>query len=177
MQVRVVAPDPAWPGRYEDEAKRLRAALGSLDVSLHHIGSTAISGIFAKPVIDILLVVDALEHLDARVEAVRALGYEAKGEFGIAGRRYFRRDDRSGVRTHQVHAIERGSSGAIRHLAFRDYMNAHAGAAQAYSTLKQQLARASADDMAAYVRGKDAFVKRHETLALEWSERIASDVR
>lgn len=177
MQVRVVAPDPAWPGRYEDEAKRLRAALGSLDVNLHHIGSTAIRGIYAKPVIDILLVVDALEHLDARVEAVRALGYEAKGEFGIPGRRYFRRDDRSGVRTHQVHSFEAGSVGARRHLAFRDYMNAHADAALAYSALKRRLASEFPRDMAAYIEGKSAFVKQHEVLAVEWIERIAHDSR
>lgn len=175
MQVRVVAPDPAWTRSFEDEAIRLRAALGTLDVSVHHIGSTAIHGIFAKPVIDMLLVVAALAPLDARVDAVRALGYEAKGEFGIPGRRYFRRDDCCGVRTHQIHAFERGSSGAIRHLAFRDYMNAHADAAQAYSALKQRLAASHACDMAACIEGKSAFVQHHEALALEWAARIAHD--
>lgn len=177
MQVRVVAPDPAWPALFEDESRRLRAALGALDVRVHHIGSTAIRGIFAKPVIDMLLVVDDLERLDAQADSLRALGYEAMGEFGIPRRRYFRRDALPGLRTHQLHSFESGSVGARRHLAFRDYMNAHADAAQAYSDLKQRLACASPDDMAAYVRGKDAFVKQHETLALAWAARIASDAR
>lgn len=96
------------------------------------------------------------------------LEYEPKGEFGIAGRRYFRRNSPQGVRTHQVHAFEAESIGARRHLAFRDYMNSHAEAAEAYSLLKQKLAALYANDLQAYMDGKDAFIKKHEGLALIW---------
>lgn len=168
MKVHVVPTDSAWAEAYAAEAQRLRSVLNDLDVDLHHIGSTSIRGIYAKPIIDILLVVRNLEALDSRSDAVCALGYEAKGEFGIPARRYFRKNSSAGVRTHQVHAFERNSHGAERHLAFRDYMNAHAQAAGAYSTLKQRLARQFPHDIQAYMSGKDAFIKQHEALALAW---------
>lgn len=169
MEVRVVSPDPAWAGIYEDEARRLRAALKQLDVEVHHIGSTSIQGICAKPIIDILLVVPDLATFDSHVEAVCALGYEALGEFGIPGRRYFRKNSPNGVRTHQIHSFERNSLGARRHLAFRDYMNSHSNAADAYSSLKQRLAKEFPSDIQAYMSGKDAFIKQHEAIALAWA--------
>jgi GrpB-like predicted nucleotidyltransferase (UPF0157 family) len=101
---------------------------------------------------------------------LEALGYEAKGEFGIPGRRYFRKDDAEGIRTHQVHAFGAGSPGAARHLAFRDYMRAHPGIAREYGALKARLARAHPHDMQAYMDGKDAFVREHERRALLWAD-------
>jgi GrpB-like predicted nucleotidyltransferase (UPF0157 family) len=175
MVVRIVPPDPAWPVMFADEAQRLRAALHEFDVDVQHIGSTAIRDIAAKPVIDILLVVGDLDLLDAHAGRLGALGYEAKGEFGIPARRYFRRDCAQGIRTHQVHAFERGSVGAVRHLAFRDYMNAHPAAAHAYSALKQRLAGAFPNDMAAYIDGKSAFVQHHEALAVSWASNRFRD--
>ncbi|MBX3638664.1 MAG: GrpB family protein [Rubrivivax sp.] len=166
--VRVVPPDPAWAGRFAAEASRIRKALADVDVAVHHIGSTAIRGIVAKPIVDLLLEVRGLAALDARTAAMTALGYEAMGEFGLPGRRYFRRNSPEGVRLFHAHAFERGSAEARRHLAFRDYMNAHPVAAQDYGALKQRLAREFADDMQAYIDGKDAFVKTHEALALAW---------
>jgi GrpB-like predicted nucleotidyltransferase (UPF0157 family) len=170
LQIHVTPPNPAWPAMFEREAQCIRAALKPLDADVHHIGSTAIRGIYAKPIIDMLLTVQSLSSLDARANAMRELGYEVMGEFGIAGRRYFRKDSPHGVRTHHVHTFERGSAGALRHLAFRDYMNAHPDAAQAYSALKQQLAATCAHSMEAYMDGKDTFVKQHEALALAWHE-------
>lgn len=96
------------------------------------------------------------------------LGYEVLGEFGIPGRRYFRRDDSAGTRTHQIHAFKAGTPDVTRHLAFRDYMIAHTTKAQAYSELKQKLAREHAGDLESYIAGKDSFVKEHEALALAW---------
>ncbi len=92
MDVRVVPYDPDWPVAFAVEAESIRGALRDAPVEVHHIGSTAIPGIFAKPIIDILLVVPSLELLDSQVPLIEALGYESLGEFGIAGRRYFRKD-------------------------------------------------------------------------------------
>jgi GrpB-like predicted nucleotidyltransferase (UPF0157 family) len=168
MEVRVVSPDPTWVESFSSEADLLRSALNDLEVEVHHIGSTSIQGIYAKPIIDILLVVRKLEDMDSRAKVMEALGYEAKGEFGIPARRYFRKDSSEGIRTYQVHAFERNSAGARRHLAFRDYMNAHDRAAEAYSSLKQRLARDFPFDVQAYMDGKDAFIKQHEALAIAW---------
>lgn len=168
MTIRVVSSDPAWPSVFEAEASCLRESLGDVAIEVHHIGSTAIRGIYAKPVIDILLIVADLRQLDLHVGQMLGLGYESKGEFGITGRRYFQKNSAQGVRTHQVHSFEQESHGALRHLAFRDYMNAHREAAQTYSSLKQILAVQFPHDIQAYMSGKDAFVKQHESLALTW---------
>jgi GrpB-like predicted nucleotidyltransferase (UPF0157 family) len=103
------------------------------------------------------------------------LGYEAKGEFGIAGRRYFRRDDERGVRTHQVHAFAIGSEDIVRHLAFRDYIIAHPQIARLYGELKRQLAERHPNDSGAYSEAKDVFVKEHQSKALLWhASRLTS---
>jgi GrpB-like predicted nucleotidyltransferase (UPF0157 family) len=83
--------DPKWVAVFQNESERIQRALGSQLGALHHIGSTAIPGIAAKPVIDMLAVVDRVEALDESPLLLTALGYEALGEFGIPGRRYFRK--------------------------------------------------------------------------------------
>lgn len=135
---------------------------------VHHMGSTAIEGMAAKPIVDMLLVVSDLDDLDRKGAALQALGYEVMGEFGIPGRRYFRRCTPEGVRSHHLHAYRQGSPEVQRHLAFRDYMNAHPAAAQAYAALKQGLATAFPEGGVGYVEGRDAFVKAHEAKALAW---------
>lgn len=168
MRIQVVAHDPEWRGKFEAEANRMTRTLEKVIVRLHHIGSTAIPGTPAKPIIDLLMEVVDLQTLDERTSEIESLGYQAMGEYGIPGRRYFRRNDASGIRTHQVHAFQAGSPEVGRHLAFRDYMIAHPVAARTYGELKQQLAHQHPYDMRAYMGGKDAFVKEHQTLALAW---------
>ena len=168
MKVLVVPYDPAWPREFESEASRIAEALKNVASAVHHIGSTSIPGSPAKPIIDMLVEVTDLPSLERRTVAIERLGYEAMGEFGIPYRRYFRKNNAAGIRTHQIHAFESGSDGAIRHLAFRDYMIAHPLAAQAYGELKQSLACQNLDSIEAYMEGKDAFVKQHEALALAW---------
>lgn len=161
--------NPNWATSFEREANRIRTALGATLVRIHHIGSTSIPNTKAKPVIDILLEVSSLDELDQLSASLQALNYEVKGEFGIPGRRYFRLDDATGRRTHQVHSFEAGSQNAIRHIAFRDYMRAHPAIAVHYGELKSGLAAKNPDNMAAYIDGKDAFVKEHERRALIWA--------
>ena len=169
MEVRVVPHDPSWSVEYQREANRIRNALGWIVVEIHHIGSTAIPGVFAKPIIDLCLEVCDTRQLDRANSAMEALGYAARGEFGIPGRRFFLRDNVSGIRTHHVHAFRTGSSEVRRHVAFRDYMIAHPHAAEAYSRLKSKLARDYANDREAYIAGKAPFIKEYEARALEWS--------
>lgn len=166
--VAVVPHDPGWRLGFEEEADRLSTALGEVVVRMHHIGSTAIPGMPAKPVIDMLMEVSDLEAVDAATPALAALGYEALGEFGIPRRRFFRKSDAWGKRTHHVHAFEAGASEVERHVAFRDYMIEHSRPARAYGDLKQSLALRYPDDMSAYIDGKDMFVKEHQTLAVGW---------
>ena len=166
MRIQVVAHDPAWRDEFKAEASRITCALGDIVVRLHHIGRTAISGIFAKPIIDFLWEVDDIVELDDRSSFMEEIGYEAMGEFGIPGRRYFRKNNALGVRTHQVHAFEADSTEVERHLAFRDYMIAHPEEAQAYGDLKRKLAQEHPDDIEAYMDGKDPFIKECEAKAI-----------
>lgn len=159
--------DPAWARAFRDEAQRIRPAFGALLIDLHHIGSTAVPGLRAKPVIDILAVVQDVGALDARAAAFEALGYEVMGEFGLPGRRYFRKDDSAGIRTHQVHAYAPESASEIdRHLGFRDYLRAHPDVVCAYADLKQGLVAECGDDMGRYTDGKTAFIRDIERRAV-----------
>lgn len=167
MHVEVVAYRPDWQAAYRNEAQAIRHILGDGLVDIHHIGSTAVPGLAAKPIIDILPVVTSLQAVDHLNQAFIALGYEPMGEYGIPGRRYFRKG--KSRRTHQVHIFEQSNQTDIsRHLALRDYLRAHPTAARRYGELKQRLAKRFPDDISAYCDGKDAFVKQLEQLALSW---------
>lgn len=168
MKVEVVPPDPAWQEEFQKESKQLALAMGENIVAIHHIGSTAIPGIYAKPVIDFLIEVKSITKTDARNGAMAAIGYEAMGEFGLSGRRYFRKHRSPEIRTHNVHTYEVGSPEISRHLAFRDYMIAHPDVAQQYSELKRHLAKQYPGDIESYMDGKDEFVKSVEKKALIW---------
>ena len=159
MRVLMESYDPDWTRQFAREAALILSVLGGTAIDVHHIGSTAIPGIYAKPVLDLLLVVQSVDTLDNKQSAIEALGYEARGEYGIPGRRFYRRDNADGDRTHQVHAFETGSPQIARHLAFRDYIIAHPDAAEAYSDLKRELAAKHPNDIEAYMDGKDAFIQ------------------
>jgi GrpB-like predicted nucleotidyltransferase (UPF0157 family) len=167
-RVQVVPHDVAWKGEFQAEADQIVGALGDIVVALHHIGSTAIPGIFAKPIIDILLEAVDLETLDRQSRALEELAYEALGEFGIVGRRYFRKNNASRIRTHHVHAFQTGNVEIERHLAFRDYMVAHPEEARQYGELKQELATHHPEDIEAYMDGKNAYIKEQQAIALAW---------
>src|SRR5258705_11548656 len=129
-----------WKSDFETEAVQVQLVLGPALKALHHIGSTAIPRIYAKPIIDMLAEVESLASIDARRKEIEGLGYTAMGEFGIPGRRYFQKDDSAGNRSHHLHIFVSGSPHAVRHLAFRDYLRAHQDIAREYSDLKQRVA-------------------------------------
>lgn len=166
MKIVLADHDPERAYAFTSEAERIRPAFGALLVALHHIGSTAVSGLRTKPVIDILAVVSDVHALDAQNEQFEAIGYEVMGEFGLPGRRYFRRDDSRGIRTRQVHAYAQESSREIqRHLDFRDYLRDHPETARAYAKLKQQLVDECHGDRGRYSDGKTAFIREIEQRA------------
>lgn len=167
-KVEVVPHDPRWRDAFEAEAGRVADALGETVVAVHHVGSTSIPGIYAKPIVDMLVEVRDVGEVDGRSQAMESLGYEVMGEYGIPGRRYFRKDDREGSRTHHVHAFEAGSAEAERHLAFRDYMIAHPEDAQRYSELKRRLADEHPQNIDGYMDGKDGFIKEIDRRAARW---------
>jgi GrpB-like predicted nucleotidyltransferase (UPF0157 family) len=170
-KVDVVAYDPAWPELFCAEAKRLRRVFGAELLVIHHMGSTAVPGLSAKPIIDLLAEVRDLDRVDGFNDALRALGYEPRGEHGIPGRRFFPRrlGDEADTRTHHLHVYQGGHAEITRHLALRDYLCAHPEAARVYAQLKEDLARRCPWDIDSYIAGKDAFIKDLEQQALAWA--------
>lgn len=170
MKVKVVEFSSDWKKDFENEKAVLAVVLHGIEYELHHIGSTAIEGVAARPIIDMLLLVHDLDELDTRRSEIAVANYECLGEYGVSGRRYFRKLSEDGVVTHRMQAFLRSSDEAVRHLAFRDYLTYNRNAALQYSRLKSELAMANPYNLDAYNRGKDPFIKRVENEAVEWYE-------
>lgn len=168
-KIEVVPYDPAWQKAFERESKRVMNALAKNVITIHHIGSTAIPGIDAKPIIDLLVEVKNILAVDERNSSMELLGYEVMGEYGIAGRQYFRKNNRNSYRTHHVHAFVAGAAEVQRHLLFRDYMRAHSEDAQRYSELKRRLAKEYPTNGKAYTVGKNEFIREMNRKAVQFT--------
>lgn len=166
-RIEVVDYRPEWPNDYRHEEERLTSALGDCLVAAHHIGSTSVPGLAAKPVIDILMEVRDLDELDSYDAAMAALGYEVMGEFGIERRRFYRKG--GDQRTHHVHAFPAGDTHVTRHLAFREYLVAHPEVAAEYSALKQRVVMQCQHDSDRYGAGKADFIHQVQAQAMSWS--------
>jgi GrpB-like predicted nucleotidyltransferase (UPF0157 family) len=162
-EIEIVAYDPAWPAQFAQEAARLRAALdGDLVLAIEHFGSTAIPGLAAKPIIDILIGVRALRQARAGfVAPLRRLGYVFWADNPKTDRLFFVKGmpPYGARRTHHVHVGERDGE-LFRRLPFRDYLRTHPEAARDYEALKRDLAARHRTDREAYTAAKTAFVDR-----------------
>ncbi|KHE69042.1 glutamate-rich protein GrpB [Halobacillus sp. BBL2006] len=156
----------SWVAEFIKEADKLVNIFGEEMIQVHHIGSTAIEGLPAKPIIDLMPVVKSIHRVEDFHEEMEGVGYLAKGENGIPGRRYFEKggDDR----THHVHMFEEGDEQIERHLAFRDYVRAHPEVKKEYGNVKEKLAQRFPYDIASYIEGKADLVSSIEKRALEW---------
>jgi GrpB-like predicted nucleotidyltransferase (UPF0157 family) len=162
--VEVVEYDPAWPSAYERERARIAGTLGDLVVAIEHVGSTAVPGLGAKPIIDMMIGVRSLADGEKCAKPLEGLGYECKGEFGIPGRLYFRKVE-EGKRTHQIHMVKVGSEFWERHLLFRNYLREHPEEARDYHELKVKLATEFGTDREAYTEAKTEFIRSAEAKA------------
>ena len=171
MKVIVTAYNPKWPQAFQEEAELITQVLQKEIVKIHHIGSTSVPGLHAKPIIDMIPVVKDITRIDDYTNEMAAIGYEGLGEYGILGRRYFRKG--GDHRTHQLHLFDENQVEAIeRHVAVRDYLRMHPEEAVQYGSLKKQLAAQFPNDIDAYIDGKDLFVKQLEQRALIWKKIV-----
>ncbi|APQ95415.1 GrpB family protein [Clostridium botulinum] len=173
MKIQVVHYNPKWEKMFYDEASKIRDIIKEKEVAVIHIGSTSVPDLKAKPIIDILLVVQDINSLDKNIKEFNKLGYEAMGEFGLPGRRYFRKGGDN--RTHQIHAYQFDNISEIqRHISFRNYLRKHRDIAEEYGDIKESLAKKYPNDTNGYCDGKDLFVKKVEAKALQehWQSEV-----
>jgi len=171
--VILVPHDPTWPRLALEEASRISSALGNELIAVHHIGSTAIPGIKAKPILDFLGVVRRLQFLDENPGMLEQIDYRARGEMGVPGRRYFSKSA-NGPRTHHIHFFQLSDPNIERYLLFRDYLVAHPLAAERYERLKEDLARHFPNDISAYTDAKNEFIRATEQAATRWREAASA---
>jgi GrpB-like predicted nucleotidyltransferase (UPF0157 family) len=162
QQLAVTAPavvvpyDPLWPGQFEALRAIAEAALGAIPHVVEHVGSTAVPGLDAKPIIDIDVVVGSADALTHAVEALTRAGWRHEGDLGITGREAFAPP--ADVRYHHLYVVVDGSPAHRDHIDMRDYLRAHPDDAAEYARLKRALAGLLASDRAGYTSGKAGLI-------------------
>jgi GrpB-like predicted nucleotidyltransferase (UPF0157 family) len=154
--VIVVDYDPKWPELFGVLRVRIAKALGDLAAAIEHVGSTAVPGLAAKPVVDIDVLLSSTGRLREVVERLAPLGYAHEGNLGVAGREAFTQPADQPV--HHLYVCASDSVEFLRHIAFRDYLRTHRESAKIYGELKRRLALEYGRDRARYGAGKDGFV-------------------
>lgn len=161
MSAVIISPySTEWPVHFRAIRDELTSVFASINVAVEHIGSTAVPGLAAKPVIDVLLGANALTDIESKIDSLRTRGYEyvAKYERELPMRRYFVKAAAVLPRVH-LHAVEKDSRFWQGHLAFRNALRGDAELCARYQTLKLRLANEFADDKAAYTNAKGPFIK------------------
>ena len=165
--VEVLDHDPAWAAWFADEAGEIRRALDDDDVTIEHFGSTAVPGLAAKPIVDILIGASDAGLSDSLLTAIRSLGYEYLGEDERRpGRHFFRR---RGIRSFNVSVVPAGGELWLQNVAIRDFLRGHPDWAARYAEVKHAAASASPESLLGYQDAKRAFVDELRSVAIEWS--------
>lgn len=170
-RIHIAEYSPEWPVMFRREHQLLTKAIGSYVLDIQHIGSTSVPGLAAKPVIDILIGVEALSIADQYcIQPVILLGYEYVKEYEVQlpFRRYFKKSNDAGVRTHHIHLLEKSSGWWRDHIAFRDYLRNHPEARDQYADLKVTLAGRAYENKHDYTDLKTEFI--HSILEKAYSE-------
>jgi GrpB-like predicted nucleotidyltransferase (UPF0157 family) len=160
QRVEVGAYDAEWVGRFERERQRLVGRFGKSIVGVEHFGSTAVVGMSAKPIVDMLGGVESMDIADALLEPLCEMGYDTSKEFNatLKDKRWLMLHA-AGKRTHHLHLVIFGEGEWRRSLAFRDALRGDAALVLRYETLKWELAGKYSDDREAYTAGKGDFIQ------------------
>jgi GrpB-like predicted nucleotidyltransferase (UPF0157 family) len=160
MPVYLVPYDESWPAEFETERAAIDGAVGERILAVEHFGSTAIAGMMAKPIIDIMVLVADITLAPSLFDPLELLGYHyfPNDEHVTPERRWFCKPTRL-HRTHHLHVVEANSRRHRDSLAFRDFLREHPGEADRYLSLKRELATRFPDDREAYTGGKGEFVR------------------
>jgi GrpB-like predicted nucleotidyltransferase (UPF0157 family) len=166
--VRIVDYDRAWPVMAEQELRRIKETVGDVAVRLEHVGSTAVPGLAAKPVIDLQLSVDVMEPRERYVAPLERLGYLFAPAPESPDYHFFAKPPER-PRTHHLHVCKTGGEHEFRHVAVRDFLRSHPDEAACYAALKREVVARHPQDRLAYIDGKDEYVMALERRAVTWA--------
>jgi GrpB-like predicted nucleotidyltransferase (UPF0157 family) len=158
QEVVIEAYNSDWIREFENERKKLSQALSSKAIQIEHIGSTSISGMPSKPILDIAVSVNNLDDADMFIESLSTLGYEYVPKMEFPNRRFFRKGERK-KGTHHLHVYEQSSDEWRNNLLFRNFLRSHPEQAAAYAQLKKKLASLYAEDRTTYTQMKAPFIQ------------------
>ena len=165
-------PDPRWPAQFEAARHDLRSVLGARAMRIEHIGSTAVPDLFAKPTIDVLVVVADTTVVLGELDSLASIGFEHRPDAwpDPSSHVFFRRVV-GGRRTHHLHVVPDGSYEIDDYLLLRDFLRAHADEVKAYAAHKRALVERVKGDRAGYVAAKPAYVEELLVRARRWRFR------
>jgi len=166
--VRILDYDPAWGTLANSELRRIREALGEVAVRLEHVGSTAVPGLAAKPILDLQLSVTHIEVRERYVGPLERLGYLFVPAPESPDYHFFARPPER-PRTHHLHVCEAGSQHEARHVAVRDFLRTHEDEAARYAALKRRVVARHPEDRLAYMSGKEEYLAGLEGRASMWA--------
>lgn len=158
--VIVTAYDPQWPDCFAAIAAEIRDTLGDLSLAIHHVGSTSVPGLAAKPIIDLDVVIADYSVFPVVVEKLAFIGYLHEGDLGIPCREAFCYEDKAHLSKHHLYVCPADSPELKRHLTFRDYLRSHPEAIAEYSRIKQEAAALHPTDIDGYIRHKSPFIEK-----------------
>ncbi|HEY6172094.1 MAG TPA: GrpB family protein [Candidatus Kapabacteria bacterium] len=158
--VIIVTYDPNWKDLYQIEREEIMARIGEYIQDIQHMGSTSVEGLAAKPIIDMMIGIRALEDTRHCIPPLEGIGYEYVPEFekDLPMRRYLRKST-GGIRTHHIHMVERSSDFWNKHIAFRDILRSNTSVREGYGALKYRLAETYRDDREGYTDAKTDFIE------------------
>jgi GrpB-like predicted nucleotidyltransferase (UPF0157 family) len=155
--ITVVDYDPRWPALFESLRAEVAGVLGDLAQTIEHVGSTAVPGLAAKPIIDVDVLLRSASELSVCIERLAGIGYKHRGDLGVPEREAFAAPP--GRPAHHLYVCPPESREFRRHVALRDYLRTHPSDASAYGELKRSLAVRYRDERSAYNDGKKEFVE------------------
>jgi len=160
-EIKVVEYNPCWQSEFEKASKFYGKLLETLEVRIEHVGSTAVKGLWAKPILDIDIIVPDLAVSASVINRLKGVGYEHVGNYGVEGREAFKYSDDNGHicwMAHHLYVCLEGSENLNNHLMLRNHLRHHPSAVRAYSQLKQELASKFPNDMDGYIDGKTELI-------------------
>lgn len=150
--------DPRWPKVFADLRDQISSALGGLAQRIEHVGSTSVPGLAAKPIIDLIVVINMRDDLDAVIRNLETIGYHHKGDLGLPGREAFTTAPEAPA--HHLYVCAEGNLQLARQLLFRNFLRTHPATAAAYAKLKRSLAQKYRSDRSGYTDAKSSFIEQ-----------------